>query len=356
VPVHDLVVKDRDLVVGTHGRSIWILDDLTPIRAMTPQIAGEDVHFFPVADAGRFRYYRSSSGRGAEANPPRGAILHYCLKNKPKGAITLEITDSQGAKVATLTSKQENPPPDDARRRTRFGGDRTTLPTEIGVNRVAWDLCYDGPTTIPGAMAWPGAAPVGPMVLPGTYTLKLKADGKTQSQTVIVQPVRGVDISTADLHEQLKLALAIRDQITNLSGMVKQIRSVKQQLTAKNDLWKDNPRAESLLNLSKDLMAKLDALEGKLHNPSAKIPYDLLRDRGGAKLYSQLNNLYGNLLGSDGAPTQGVREMSDDSLRELKQLEVEFKDLVNGTLAQINDVAKKMDIPNVVIPEAGKKP
>jgi hypothetical protein len=194
------------------------------------------------------------------------------------------------------------------------------------------------------------------MVLPGTYTLKLKVDGKTQAQAVVVHADRRVEISTAELNEQLKIALALRDHISNLSGMVKQMRAVKQQLAAKNELWKANPKAESLLNLSKDLLAKLDTLEGKLHNPNAKIPYDLLRDRGGAKLYSQFNNLYGALLGSDGAPTQGVREMFDHNVRELKQLEVELMALINGDLAQINEVAKKMDIPNVVVPEGEKKP
>src|SRR5262249_45022541 len=88
VPVHDLVVKDNDLVVGTHGRSIWILDDLTPLREMTPAVASADVHLFGAQDVVRYRYGRGGpggrlGGAGAGDNPPRGAVLHYYLKEKP---------------------------------------------------------------------------------------------------------------------------------------------------------------------------------------------------------------------------------------------------------------------------------
>src|SRR5262249_51751410 len=154
-----------------------------------------------------------------------------------------------------------------------------------------WDLAYAGPTAIKGAMAWPPPPTEGPLVKPGTYTVKFTVDGKSSSTPVVVQHDPRVHLSETVYDEQLQLALAVRDEVTKLSSMVKQIRSVKQQLEAKKDLWKENPKAKELIKRGEALVGKLDGLEGKLHNPKAKIPYDLLGQRGGAQLYSQLNNL-----------------------------------------------------------------
>src|SRR5207302_6445230 len=104
VAVHDLIVKNNDLVVGTHGRSIWILDDLTPLREMSPQIAGADGHLFPVQSAIRYRYHAAFHAKTVGQNPPVGAIVNYYLKAKPKEPLTLEIVDAQGKLVTTLKS------------------------------------------------------------------------------------------------------------------------------------------------------------------------------------------------------------------------------------------------------------
>src|SRR5262249_23397124 len=148
VAVHDLVVKDNDLVVGTNGRSIWIFDDLTPIRDMAPKIGEQEVHLFSVPPALRWRYHEpitSSHRKQAGENPPRGAIISYFLKKKPKDPISLEILDAQGAVVRTLSSKpkpEEAPAddPDEPSDRPK----ETVLTTHAGVNRVAWDLCHEG--------------------------------------------------------------------------------------------------------------------------------------------------------------------------------------------------------------------
>jgi photosystem II stability/assembly factor-like uncharacterized protein len=357
VAVHDLVVKDNDLVVGTHGRSIWILDDLTPIREMSPAIVQQDLHLFPAQDVIRYRVSRGSRGQGISGeNPPLGVVVHYYLQKKPQGPLTLNVRDPQGALVTTLSSKAEPAGEDTG---MRFMLPRTVLPTEAGINRAVWDLNYAGPTTIKGAMAWPSAPPWGPMVNPGTYKLELTADGKTVTTLVMVRPDPRVQISEEDLNEQLKLALSIRDRISQLADLVNQIRSLKQQITSRNALLKDKTNAEVLVRLGKELVDKLDALEAKLHNAKAEIPYDLLAQRGGARLYSQLNNLLMTTMGSDGAPTQGVRTMYDEHTQELQRLETEFNGLVTGELAKLNEMAENLGIRNIIIPvkpENARKP
>jgi photosystem II stability/assembly factor-like uncharacterized protein len=341
VPVHDLAVKDDDLVVGTHGRSLWILDDLTPVRTLAAKTV-EDVAFYPPLPAILWHYHGAQTGPGAGANPPRGAVLNYFLKEKPKDPLTLEVLDAHGHAVTKLTKKpaaSEAEAP--AGRRRRSGSDKAVLTSETGVNRVVWDLTYDGPSaTIAGAMGWPPPMSVGPPVVPGTYTLKLTAGGKTLAQSFTVQPDPRVPVSTAERDEQLQTALALRDDVGRLAKMVNQLRTLTQQVTARNELLKDDKKAEPLVKAGKELVQKLEALEARLHNPKAKIPYDLLAQKGGAQLYSQLNNLYYLALESDGAPTQGLRTAAGERRQELHQLETEFKALTTDDLTRLNELAR----------------
>src|SRR5262249_25750395 len=217
-------------------------------------------------------------------NPPKGAIVNYYLKKKPKDPITLDVLDAKGAIVATLSSKEEEEEPEDAPDAPEEPVKKTVLTTEGGVNRIAWALRYNAPDLIKHAK-WDGGNPKrGPLVLPGTYTLRLTVEGKTLTSQVVVQPDPRVQIPAAELEEQHRQVLALRGNISQLTTMVNSLRAVKSQLTQRNDLLKANPKAEPLLKSAKDLTGKLDALEAKLHNPKAEHNYDILAQKGGAQL------------------------------------------------------------------------
>jgi len=356
-PVHDLVVKDNDLVIATHGRSLWILDDLTPLRSLSPQLAAQEVFLLPIMDAVRWRYHQGGGRDAAGENPPNGAIIDYHLNKKPNGDVTMDILDAHGAKVATLSSKKEaaGSGGDEEEGFRRRGGGQAIPAPEAGVNRLVWDLTYAGPKRIPGAMGWPPAPMTGPLVNPGVYTIKLTVAGKTQSQPLLVRADPRLHVSQADLDEQLHLALKIRDDISRLSEMVKEIRSVKEQLNAKLALWKENPRAKELSKQGRDLIEKLDALEGKLHNPKAKIVYDLLAQRGGAQLYSQLSYLLGTVMESDNAPTQGVRTLYAQESKRLHELDGRLTELLSGELKKLNESARQLGIADIVVPAAAQE-
>src|SRR5262249_56684873 len=119
------------------------------------------------------------------------------------------------------------------------------------------------------------------------------------------------------------------------------MRSVRKQLADRNELLKDNAEAEPLVKAANGLIARLDDVEAKLHNPKAQVGYDILAMRGGAKLYSELIWLFELLKDGDGAPTQGVREMYAEEAQELKQLEAELQGILTGDLAKLNELAKK---------------
>jgi hypothetical protein len=338
---------------------------------MSPAVAEKDVHLFPAQDAIRYRLsgsFEELPRTSAGQNPPAGAVLHYFLKKKPAGEITLEILDAKGALVEKLSSKEEKE--EQGGEEGDYGAEgpkKVALPLEPGLHRVVWDLHYPGATVIKGAKADTGDARNGPLANPGDYTVKLTVEGKSLATPlkVLLDPrqlpqkdsVAGASSPTvlAELAEQLPFSLQIRDDITKLSKTVEQLRSVRKQLKDRDELLKDDPKAAELVKKSKELLPKLDELEEKLHNPKAKVAYDILAQKGGAKLYSQLVWLFELVKDSDGAPTQGVKEVYQEQSLLLKKYELEWQLLIADDLVKLNDLAKKLDLPGVIVPVQAEK-
>jgi photosystem II stability/assembly factor-like uncharacterized protein len=349
--ISDLHVKDSDLVVGTNGRSIWVLDDLTPIREWTAKVE-QGPHLFPPAAALRWRYHGENyagEDRIAGENPPKGALIQYFLDKKPAEDIVLEIIDSQGTQVRKLTSKKADPEVDEEHPDQPWTPYKpTVLPKETGINRVAWDLMYTGPTIIPKAKNDAGVPHRGPSAPPGVYTLKLTVDGKTLTEKVTIKLDPRVTISAQDLAEQHRMALQVRDDITTLSKTVISLQSARRQLNGLRETWKEEPKAKPLLEQAKRLIETLDALEAKLHNPKAEVTYDILAMKGGAKLYSQQAWLYENIKDGDGPVTQGMREVYDDQRRELERLLREWREAL-AAVDRFNAAVKEAGVPAVTV-------
>jgi photosystem II stability/assembly factor-like uncharacterized protein len=355
VAVHDLQVKGDDLVLATHGRSIWILDDLTPIRSMSSQIEAEAAHLFKPMTSIRYRYHYTPRRPGSFDNPPPGVILNYFLKEMPKGAVKIEILDASGAVIRTLSSKPEE------KESSEYDYEdeeeqKDILGTERGVDRGFWDLMYAGPTRIKNATLDEGNLREGPMAVPGTYTLRLVVDGREQTSRVTVEPDPRVKVSQADLESQFKLSQAICGAISGLAGDVNQIRSIRQQVESLAALLKGNSQAGKLIASVQDLVTKLDDLEAKLHNPKAEISYDIMAQPGGAMLYSKLSSLLATVQSSDTRPTQGMTEMFGEYRRHLDGLSKDLQALVAGPVSTINQTARDLKLPHIIVRETPANP
>jgi photosystem II stability/assembly factor-like uncharacterized protein len=408
VPVHDLVVKGNDLVVGTHGRSIWILDDLTPIRETTPAVKKKPVHLFPVQPTTKWHTGSGSPTRDflpavSGDNPDTGAVVWFHLNGSFKGEVRIEILDSKG-KVIALASGKANPD------RKGGGGDsededgppRRKLDPKPGLNRFVWDLSHDGAKVTPGAAVDSGAAGARVPVAPGEYTVRLTLGNQKPTQkfavkadprwlaaaTAISEPApvaedpppiakdaveghlrrlltgpRGVEVTKlwlaglarSHLQSQEQLALRVRDDISKLSDAVARIRALKKQIDLRKELLKDRDDAKSLLKQTEALAKKLNDLEGKLHNPKAKVAYDIFAAKGGAMLYSQLAWLLNSLTEADGAPTKAQKELADELEKELTSLLGQFDAIAKDDVAKLNAAAKKLGVPELYLPPA-KKP
>ena len=353
VAVHDLRVKDGDLVVGTHGRSIWILDALAPVREWTPAVAQKAAHMYPVRPAVRWRTDSAMTRflKGFGDNPPRGALFQYSLGKKAEGEVAIEVTDAAGTLVRRLSSQKKD---EDEQEDDEGDGDDkdTRLSTDAGLQRFAWDLTYEPPKLIRKARIDWGDPTQGPLVPPGTYTAKLIANGQTETTTFEVRPEPRVTAQPADYAEQTRFALQLRDEITRLTAMVHGLQSVRGQIQARNKALKETAAAAELVKSGEALVGKLDALEAKLHNPKAEVTYDILAMKGGAQIYSQLSPLYTFAYEADGLPTQGMREVHATYAKRLAAGEAEWT-LLLAEVEALNRKAREANIPHVVPPVAG---
>lgn len=351
VPVHDLVVKHDSLVVGTHGRSIWILDDLTPIREWKPEHAQAKVHVYPPVPTLRWR----TSGNGpitnhlrnsTAPNPTSGAVL-WATFGKDVKQVSIEVLNAQGKVIAQGTGKpegviEEKPDDEDEPKRWKF----TYKP---GLNRLIWNLEHDGAEVIPGAPVDAGNPAQGIPVHPGTYTVKLKADDQTVTVPLEVKADPRPE-ATPPNQELETLALQVRDDITVLSRTVLRLRAILKQVTLRKELLGKREDAKALLEQTQQLVDKLNAIEQKLHNPKAKISYDIFAARGGAMLYSQLTWMLVWISDADGPPTQAQKELFADLHKQLTTQQAAFDKVVAEDLAKLNATARGLGVPELYVP------
>jgi photosystem II stability/assembly factor-like uncharacterized protein len=358
VAVHDLVAKEDKLVLATHGRSMWLFDDLGLLRESLPSPAPvSGFYLFPAQEAVRWELRGGPDDRWRGQNPPRGARVYYWLEKEPKGDITLEVLDAAGKLVTTLSSKAKEPTgSSEYAKEEKEQLQGFALPKGAGLQRAVWNLSWQGAEMIPNGKLDAGYPGIGPTAVPGTYTLRLTVDGKTATTPLVVKPDPRVGASQADLEAQLGFLLEIRDAITRLSRDVVRLQTVRRQLAQRNELLAKDDKAKPLLEPSTALIARLDDLEGRMHNPKAEIVYDVLAMKGGSQLYSRIAPLLGWASGGNGAPTQGSWEVFAEQAKELAGYEAELGALLGQDLAALNTTAAGLGVPGIYVPAVQAMP
>jgi len=406
VPVHDLEVKDNDLVVGTHGRSFWILDDLTVIRNWKPANGDKAFHLYDVQPVTKWML----GGGGifpnratTTKNPDYGAVVWYHLKDEPKEDVKLEVV-GDGGKVIAKAEKKAKKKGDKADADHKGGGDDVDdddeddekqekkvrkMTADKGLNRFVWDLTHDGADTIPGAKVDSGNPGQSIPVAPGKYVIRITVGKVTQGQTVevkddprhgsvlvdrgraddrkaeverLTRSLRGSEVLDHSVDElklgpikQEEFALKVRDHIQQLTDTVVRLRAVQKQVGVRKELFKEDKAAEQQLKDEAAFTKKLAALEEKLHNPKAKVVYDVFAAKPGAMLYSQLTWLLGNVTDGSGTPTKAQTELETELAKTLGGYVTEFDKLTGDEMKKVNESAKKAGLPELYLPPVKKK-
>ncbi len=350
-PITDLIIKDDDLAVATNGRSFWILDDVNPLRQLTPQLASQDAILYKPAATYRLQFPEQvDKRRPVGENPPNGAIVSYYLKAEPKDEITLDVLDSAGKPVRHYSSKPRNkfeqPPewPDQER-------PPELLPTAAGMNRFPWNLRYESPTELPGAF-YAGNGPQGPYVLPGAYMLKLTVAGKSQTVPLEVKLDPRVKASPSDLQKRFDLQLKVRADIEGLHTTVNQLRGVRSQLqVAKKRLQEEGDKGKPVVAACDELEKKMAPVEQEL------IQVKMQSSEGNLRYPNMLDEQYDSfryiIESTNAAPTQAELAVFDQLHRRLEKQVGAWKQIAATDVPAVNDLVRKENISLVEVP-AGK--
>jgi len=355
VPVHDLVVKNDDLVLATHGRAFWILDDVSPLRQFADSVVAEDVHLYQPATA-----YRVHAGDAPEhltfdgKNPPHGAVIYYYFKKAPKpeakpGEVTIEILDASGTVVRKFSSNKTEPleeplDPDDKKPEKQ-------IKPEDGLNRFVWDLRYDEANRVPGYFLWEyNEGAKGPLALPGNYQVRLTANGKTLTAPLEVKIDPRVTVSQADLEKQFKLEMNVREQLNRVYDAVNQIQDVREQLEGLKKRVVPGDSTKPLLDGASALEAKLIAVRDPLINFKISASEDSLAYVPG--IDAKLAFLSMAVAGfADSAPTEAENREFDKLKKQTEELLARWDQVRTADIGTFQKLAAEQNIHSIYVPD-----
>ncbi|MCX6207165.1 MAG: glycoside hydrolase [Bacteroidetes bacterium] len=322
--IRDLVIKDDDLVIGTHGRSFWILDDITPLRQMSASLAAEKAILFKPQTAMRVRWNSNTDTPMPQEepggqNPPDGAVFNYYLGENSASEVVLEIFDAAGKSVRKYSSNDKPYEIPDVNIPLYWIRPQTILSANAGSHRFVWDLHYtelNEPASYPMTAIYKNTAPVStsPWVMPGNYTVKLTSGGKTISQQFTIKMDPRVKASTTDLQKQFSLSMICYEGKIKAKAIAAEAAEQRKLLKSKSA----NP--ETMKALDQELSSFEGGTRSRRGATAQAVPTP-------AGVESAFSGLFGILQETEMAPTTqatiGVKQINE----QLKELSNKFSNL-----------------------------
>jgi len=339
VSVHDIVQHPvaNDLILGTHGRGIWVLDDATPLQAWQPGKKADAPELFPVREAFQFPMKFNRYGLGDKEvvapNPPYGAMIH----------IRLPSTDDESE---TVESKEKKEPKYHLKIRGKDGADVFTfrrVPQKSGLHRLVWPLSFDAAKPYPeddqpSEFSGPRR---GERVLPGEYEVVLSWDGGERVQNVKVSMDPLLKISLKDLKQAQSLSAQLKDKVTSVNGALKKIAMVEAQMKERKSLKKDAD-----FQFWEPFSQKLNRLKAQLVREEGK-PYW----SQGPRLKDRLEDLMGGIDGGFAAPTAAQEALFEELRSEHANFFVQFTDMLQADLKAVQEGLASLGLPGLYLSE-----
>ncbi len=329
VPVDDIAIhpRENDLILGTHGRSIWILDDITPFEQMTESIAAAEAHLFDVRPATMWRLNNHKGSTGNKTfiaqNPPNGAIVHYYLREKAKTKVEIAVYDRAGNKVNDILSVKNEP----------------------GLHRAVWDLRHQPP--FPIAQAAPGTGPsvgfaTGPRVLPGEYRIRLSFDGReVMSKSVLVEEDPRIQIAPADAEARLNTLLAINRLQRSANDALRSLSGLRKELTALQETLKKQPAvAEQIFLAVNATQSDVEQAQRRLLPPTlTPVQQEFAGPPDPERLtilLPRVRQLFFSIDGYTEAPSAQQKEQVQVLTRQLNTIIEQINKLITETVPNLN--------------------
>jgi hypothetical protein len=410
VPVHDLAIRDGDLIAATHGRSFWVIDDISALRQLTPAVTAKSAHLFKPRDAYRVSFAGRGFGGGGPGNaaagppvhpvatsPAGGPVVHFWLK-RPARDVQLEFLDASGKVIRSFTSRQDSAvaadslaragrtrarvdslraagiPADSAERMVRRsaeatraeqgggGGDdedgpvrRTPpprVPNKAGINDFAWNMRYPDASTFDGIIMWAGSVQ-GPTAPPGTYSVRMIVDGApVGTEQFVLKKDPRTNATPADLAAQFAFLTQVRDQLSQANDAVKTIRYVRAQL-ADRETHLSGAQLAQFKALALPLTTELASVEDSVYQTKNRSGQDPLNYP--IRLNNKIAALAGVAASAEARPTDQTTTVYKALSAQLGTELGRMKRALDGSLPKINNVLKSAGQPEI-IPRAVEMP
>jgi photosystem II stability/assembly factor-like uncharacterized protein len=392
VPVDDIVIhpRDNDLILGTHGRSIWVMDDITPLEQMSKSVMDSNIYLFDPRQSVMWRSWNNKSLTSDKAfygqNPPNGAMINFYLKDPlvQRDNVTITIQDSTGQTVRTVNCTRPNPNPTAPQGNLgggggggfRFGGGGGQQCTATpGINRYVWDM-RSRPATPPtagggeggeGGAGGPGGGGfgggfgnLGLRVDPGTYTVKIKHGDTELSKTMTIVEDPRVNFSAADRAKKRAALLKLLPIMMQGQTAAAQIAGLRTNVNNAIESWK-RPGApqvpENVKTMATDLLKKIDAIYPTWGNPPSDVAN--LSSAGPAlvkyptPLSQRASQLMGGIENGSNAPSDYEMSQIDALVQRIPPAAEAVRKLVNEDLANLNNAMRDAKIPYIQPPTLG---
>jgi len=346
-PVHDLAVKDQDLVAATHGRSFWILDDLTPLHQLDEKAALSDVFLFRPGDAYRMEGGGGFGGGGGAAgrNPASGSAVYYYFREKPQSEVSLEFMDPKGNLVKKFSSQSPAGPEADSMA-GRFGGATPRLQAEAGMNRFVWNMRFPDAERVPGAVLWAGSV-TGPIAPPGVYRVRLTVGDKSMTQTWEWKKDPRIKAGPEDLEEQFGFLIQIRDKLSEVNRSVNRLREVRDKIDVLTRQVRGHEKESAISGAAGKIKDKLLAVEDVLIQWRSKSSQDPLNYP--IKLDDRIAGLAGVVASADAKPTSQSYELFKELSAAADAEMAKLKAVLEADLAGFNALVREAGIPAIFI-------
>ncbi len=333
VQIADLTIKENDLIVATHGRAFWVIDDLTPVQAYDKNVVDKKLFVYNVNDSYRMeggggRRRRSAKPANAGANPPNGVVINYWLKDaNDSSKVAISIYDKNNALIKTFTkvAKEEG----------------NKLEYAAGMNQFVWDMMYPPAEKIDGLILWNGNVE-GPKVAPGKYTAKIKFDKDSVNFSFVIKGDPNYKMTEKDYDDQVGMLLKIRDKFSDVQKAIKQIRAIRTQIndfTSRVNLKNNKEVKQAADTINK----QITTIEEALYQTKSKSGQDVLNFP--IRLNDKIAGLYDVAASGYNPPSKQVIETYADLSAQADAQIAKLKKILSDDLVAFNKLIHEKQLP-----------